>query len=416
MGRRIRRRLATDEGLTLVELLAALVVIGIVLAATASTLITSLMSVATGELRVRASQIANEEIENLRSIPWSDAGFLQDDLDAAVDTAGVAYGSGFEGDDYVVLDEDVAGDLVPLPGARPAWDDRYTVETHIVEVDDGLIDTEGHRRFVVLVSWSDRGTDRVLRAEALRTPTSDEVDFEELEILFFEISQYDVIPQSQQLTPSGNTSQDIAISVRTTLPASSVVLSYVQKDGSPVTLTLADASGDGLHWTANIGTTGEFDAGSSVPFEVTAHSAVDGSSDEASTNVHFLTPELPSIEILSPDVSPALCVSNSGNPRVQHRASEVTVRIRHVTSADDVSMTWETSSGETAVSGPSFDGYEDGGETAVFRGSLPSGTTYSPPANSTVVRIDAHREADMVEAGQSYTRTLHGRSDAEDCP
>lgn len=109
----IRRRLAVDEGISLIEILVAIVVLTVVLSAAASALASSLFAMAKNENRTKATALANEELENLRILPWEYVGFYDDDYDGW-DPADIP-------DDWVDLDPDAAsserpaGSLAPLP-------------------------------------------------------------------------------------------------------------------------------------------------------------------------------------------------------------------------------------------------------------------------------------------------------------
>ena len=69
---RLRRRLSDEAGISLVEVMVAFTVLALTLAATASTVVTSLQVTTESRATLLASNIAQFELERLRSIPYAD--------------------------------------------------------------------------------------------------------------------------------------------------------------------------------------------------------------------------------------------------------------------------------------------------------------------------------------------------------
>jgi prepilin-type N-terminal cleavage/methylation domain-containing protein len=71
LRRRLAARLAGDAGVSLVEMLAAMVILGVVLTALAASSITALASVKSAQDQTAANQLANEVVETLMARPWA---------------------------------------------------------------------------------------------------------------------------------------------------------------------------------------------------------------------------------------------------------------------------------------------------------------------------------------------------------
>ncbi len=70
MFSQVHRRLREEEGISLVEVLVSIVLMGLVLAALGSTLFGSMASARQNEGLTKATALANERIEKLRNMPW----------------------------------------------------------------------------------------------------------------------------------------------------------------------------------------------------------------------------------------------------------------------------------------------------------------------------------------------------------
>ena len=170
--------------MSMVEMMIALFVLGVVLSALASVLITSVRGIVVAEREVQATALAQQEIERLQTIEWEQVALYENDTQTqtalASDWAEVRAGSA----------ELSAAALVELP-AVPTTTDRekqvplpvmtddrhgvtYTVLRYITWVDrsgDGLEDT---KRLHIVVRWPTLTGEREIVANGERTPTQSE--------------------------------------------------------------------------------------------------------------------------------------------------------------------------------------------------------------------------------------------------
>ncbi len=186
---RIRRRLAVDDGISLVEMIVAIGLVAVVLLALMSSTITALAAIRGNERQVRATALVNEVLENLQALDFEQAGLY----DAEVASHFGPTVTEFEGEDLVILaDQPTRDPLVPYPAGvlsggapvNPVPRDGvdYDVETVVTWVDEaadgvGAADADGPKdikRFVAMVTWEHNGAPRTLRTEALRAPTPDD--------------------------------------------------------------------------------------------------------------------------------------------------------------------------------------------------------------------------------------------------
>jgi prepilin-type N-terminal cleavage/methylation domain-containing protein len=157
MVTRIRQRLSADEGLTLVEMLVAMVVLAITLLALSSTLITSLRAMMSSETRVRANALANETLENLQVRDWGDTAPGWDDIE----------------DDYPDCDPQ------PEPLEESFTEERdgldYTVTSVIEWVDDpSTAEDCDYLKLTATVEWQLRTETRSVTHSAFRAPPAEE--------------------------------------------------------------------------------------------------------------------------------------------------------------------------------------------------------------------------------------------------
>lgn len=180
---RTRRRTADEAGFTLVEMMLAIFVVGIVLSGLAATLLTSLRAATSNERETRATSYAQQEIEILQSVNWDFAGLYTQDVDAA--NAGWSdrlSGPGFyDGAELITIPgpASVAARVQSVPQPRSTIDDRgviYTIDRYVTWIDrdgDGAPET---RRFTVVATWDDREADRGITITAERAPTQGDTE------------------------------------------------------------------------------------------------------------------------------------------------------------------------------------------------------------------------------------------------
>ena len=90
-----RRHFDDERGLTLVEMMVAVLLVGIILSAMASVIMASIPAVQRDEYRVRATQLGQQELERLRALQWDCVAF---------DTTDADYAATYNGNATVALD------------------------------------------------------------------------------------------------------------------------------------------------------------------------------------------------------------------------------------------------------------------------------------------------------------------------
>src|SRR5680860_1241592 len=213
---RIHRRLTADHGMSLIEMMVAILILGVVLSAFASTLTTALVSLSRDETRVRANHLANELAEDLRAAAWDDFNFYADDPGFST---GYRDASGTH--DTVELGPTRGTNIGPLPGPQTTTVDgiSYTTTANIYWRDDevdgtGAADVDGDlhdvKAFHVLVQWSTRGQSQQLTTEGVRPPTIDEMPVlptpaptATVAPGTFAITGFTVLPTAVSISPSG---------------------------------------------------------------------------------------------------------------------------------------------------------------------------------------------------------------------
>lgn len=146
---RLRAVVQQDDGVSLVEMMVAVMILAIVLTALASASITALAGVRTAEGQVGANQLASEVLERLQSSPWASV-------------APVAPATSYT--------------TTPQTTTRGGY--TYTSSVVVRWVDDPCngstpaTATQDYLSLDATVTWQiGAGPTRTLRAEALRVPT-----------------------------------------------------------------------------------------------------------------------------------------------------------------------------------------------------------------------------------------------------
>lgn len=254
----LRRRLSAEEGISLVEMLVAIVLVTIVLSALAATLATSLQAAVRNESRLRANALASELLEDLQAMRWEDLGFYAVDPD---------YRATFEGEPTVTPitahadRSDHASRPMPLlDGPDRVLRDgvAYTVRTDIVWADDPATSaTQDFMRFVVTVSWGDLDRARDVRNEATRAPVHSEQAASQ-----FSIVEASVAPEIGYLSDSGavvravgangtSTATDkVSLRLVTSAPVTSVRVRFLERGASTETEVLLSGSQANTVWEA----------------------------------------------------------------------------------------------------------------------------------------------------------------------
>lgn len=189
-----------EEGLTLIELIMAVLIIGVILAALGGSLIRSLRVVASNQREVRATALHTEVIERFQGISWDAVGLelVDTDGDGDGDThpwdtgAGPCANGETPGTAGDGIDDCLGVQVVPIaPGTDPKLvpnatevrgegDVDYTVRTHVVFVDRDGDGTEDTKRIVTYITWEDvDGGERTTDVSAERAPPGKALGFVE---------------------------------------------------------------------------------------------------------------------------------------------------------------------------------------------------------------------------------------------
>jgi hypothetical protein len=267
-----------EDGLSLVEMMVAMVVVAIVLMAMASVAIASMISTQRSEAVVASTQLGNEILEEYLALPFEMLALYDSE---AEDHFGVA--AEFEDEPlYTIPDPLVRDPRVPVP-LRTAVEHQgisFDVETAIVEVDeDATKSGQDYRRVIVLLTWEVRGDTRTARTEAMVTP-----DPEEQPVTV--TIQPDVI----RLLPGdaegdrGKAEEDFTVRVDAIEPQSSVKVTYLNRSGVEQDVALDPQDAYKTIWSktfSNNSTTRRYANGGTL-FEVTA---VGQNNDRVSTTM-----------------------------------------------------------------------------------------------------------------------------------
>lgn len=223
---------AHQAGVTLVELMIAMLILGIILAAVASALINFSRQSVVNERRVQATAYLSQLHESFQTLDWDLAGLYDTEIAggftpevvASVGDLDVSDLSAptYEGQPLVVFPECPGGDcfrdpLVPLavdtspdPIDGRQFDRVVTIVTWVTDDPDEIGSEPLAKRFITYVDWSVLGRDYTQRFESLRAPTAGEIDeFGPPDILSFEVN-----PATVQVEPDGSSSTVIDILVR----------------------------------------------------------------------------------------------------------------------------------------------------------------------------------------------------------
>ncbi len=276
-------RLSSDEGLTLVEMMVALLVLGVILSGLAAVIMNVARASVISEHEVRATALAQQAVEELMTIEWDNAALYEDHI------ADVVSDHGADGEDW--RDRlDGSGDYngrglvtVPAPGAESARRSQvptpveeyersgtdYVVHRYVTRVNRSESEGEDSLRFNVHVTWDGSGSEREIMVAGERLPTQSEAAASDSGVA---VLQFNASPNPSYLdgvTPE----QDIQVAVRLNAGVTSGELRYpvliVDPDSDPDdafedrhiwdihtrTMTPSDASPSGvgyLTWTTTI--------------------------------------------------------------------------------------------------------------------------------------------------------------------
>lgn len=161
-----KRPTANDEGLSLIEMMIAIFILGVALIALAGVAGQSLTSLRVVRDREQATNAASSAIEEVRERNWADIVLSP----GVVIPSALAPADCFDGEPVV---RNVSSN--PVDFERSAGDDgRITVRTLVTWADGTCspLSTSEAKRVVTLATWTDRGVDRVVRQETVVAPAA----------------------------------------------------------------------------------------------------------------------------------------------------------------------------------------------------------------------------------------------------
>lgn len=185
------RPAGAEDGMTLVEVLIAMLVLGVSMLALTGVVVTSLQSQLNNERESVATATALELVERMQSVTWDAAAVYQADVTAG-DANATRWRSRVDTTDWTFTDQDgTARRLIIEPGPATVADrDPRVPEPWFVETRQGVEftvdvyplwvgvedpDENDHRRFVAVVSWEGRDGDlREFVVAGERAPTQGE--------------------------------------------------------------------------------------------------------------------------------------------------------------------------------------------------------------------------------------------------
>jgi prepilin-type N-terminal cleavage/methylation domain-containing protein len=212
-----REPLQGEAGMTLAEVMVAILVLGVVLSGFAAAIMGSLRAINLSEREVRATSLAQQSVEEFQSIDWEAAGLYTNEVTAAP----TAWNGGdtltYDGDDLVLLPSPAADARlaqVPMPRSESVQGNvTYTVDRYITWVDGDNDGTRETKRFTALVTWPDRsGGLRSLLAVGDRVPTQAEAPSTSVGVRVLSISG---APDPSMLDEwTGKNLEDLTVTVR----------------------------------------------------------------------------------------------------------------------------------------------------------------------------------------------------------
>jgi Tfp pilus assembly protein PilV len=238
----VSSRFADEHGLSLVEMMVALLVTGVILMAMATVAIASMRSVQTSERVVRATQLGNEIIETYVARDFDDLGLYHDDAVAAFGA------TSFEGQALVLHPQPAVGaeDYTRVPEAERTWQREgvtYTARTAVVWVNDpATAEAQDYKQIIVQLSWDVRGNTRTARVEALRSPGPSD-----------QMLTVTVTPDVMSIANTGalTSGESFTIEVLAREPQSSVIARWENRDGTFSSTSLTNVH-KGLVWRRTI--------------------------------------------------------------------------------------------------------------------------------------------------------------------
>jgi prepilin-type N-terminal cleavage/methylation domain-containing protein len=339
-------RSPADEGFTLVEVLAAIVVLAIAFAALAAALVSGMVATSRASQNTEAKQIAAKQIESLHSVKWALLGLYQDEV-------GANWGTGLHNGESIVNLASTTPSPRPADVPSPTTvvsghsGKQYTVTTwvtwagsSVASPNDGT--TYAKKRLWVDVTYTPRGGPaRSVHVEDYRAPTPLEMlPPADLPVIPITLANPVFTPTGQQMNTSNKLVSAESILVDTTTVGSDVTAVVKQSDGTPISIALTpDATGK--HWTGSLPSgSGPFNAGS-LTVTFTAHNSSGVVATSTGSINLTAAAGLPAFAMTSPASNPVSQILNTDNTIAQ----AITVTVGTTTAASGVTLQWKLSDG-----------------------------------------------------------------------
>ena len=230
-----------EAGLTLIEMMVAILVIGVVLMAMAATAIAAQRSMQTSERVVRATQLGNEVLETYLARDFEDLGVYANDATTAFGAA-----TTYDGAELVIFPQPVTPDYERVPRAFEPFDDRdgvaYVARTAVVwasDTDPAVADQ--FKRIIVELTWQVRGEPRTSVVEALvaRNPVE-------------QMLTVVVEPNTVAISTTGLQQESFTVTVTAKEAQSGVNVTWEDRSGAKQTTAMNPVPGsDDLMWERN---------------------------------------------------------------------------------------------------------------------------------------------------------------------
>lgn len=340
-----------EAGITLVEMLVALFLVSLVLTSFVGVAIAGASASRAADLRSRAAEVGNAQVEQLKSAVWATLGLYDNDKTSANASAATTCA----GSEPVVS----LGSTAPSPRIAPALqftstvNGPYVVTSCITWYDDPSdgtqaagteIDTDlgkDVKRLKVTVEWTLLGKVRTQTFEALRSPTAEEVPPVTHTTATLALTAAAPAPSSQNLAADYSLGSAMTLTVTASIPAAAVTVTYTGRTGS-VTKDLATTDG-GTTWAVTIAAGsagGTFNPGTNT---FTFNGTSSSGSAQASTSTTLTAPPTPFIVTATASPS-SVALTSSG-----YLSTVVTLQATTSTAATSVTASFPVTGGGTAT-------------------------------------------------------------------
>lgn len=377
-----RARLREDEsGISLIEVLVAVMLLGLIMGALARTLTSSMFGVQEQQFQVRATALAQELLEEAAGIPWKDLGLCESETIALHPTGEYTHDDGTT--EPLVLIPDTSGLCAPTPSTPVRASATfvrdgisYAARTIVSWSDeDGVGSTDDLKHILVDVNWETRSGARSTRSETYLAPDAVEAVIV-TEVIHAAGQTYTYLNPDTLLTMT-----DVTLRASAVRPQSLIEVRWRRSDGTYITPKAAmdDVHSNGLVWEELIPNgSPDFDvnrlANGETLFEFTATDAENNASkfESFDRGLFLLHPDGLEASLLGP---PAISVDAQGA-----LCASVTLRIaiRGFLGSDIVTATWAEGFPQTElIAVPDNDPMG-----ATFEATYDSGTI-SPPTEGT---------------------------------